>query len=221
MIDRVLKYLAQQLNQRFNGATSSDPVVVMPETAPSDSVSFADNKVTLLLLRTEEERTMRQDDPWLRQKIEVVRENNRETINKTVKRMAPPILLHLYVLLVSRNTSYGTAMSRLSDIIRFFQAQRVFDKDSEGWPQELYELPELRVELHSPTFTTMNEIWSMLKAPLHPSVMYKLTLTLLEDEEPVDGEYLVKTTTPGRRLADNQDTIDNSSPVDTDFVNPL
>lgn len=213
MIDRVLKYLAQQLNQRFNGSTSSDPVVVMPETAPSDAVSFADNKVTLLLLRTEEERTMRQDNPYLRQRLD-------DANSPVVKRMAPPIFLHLYVLLVSRNANYGTAMERLSDIIRFFQARRAFDETSPQWPFS-DKLPELRVELHSPTFTTMNEIWSMLKSPLHPCLMYRLTLTLLEDAEPDMPETLIQAVEPGRRLGEGQTTLNNDSPVNPSFADKI
>lgn len=221
MIDEVLTYLVAQLNGKLNSSGSSDQVVVLPMTAPSDSVSFADNQVTLLLLRIEEERIMRQDDPWLRQKIEQIPNNNgEETTIKTVKRMAPPIFLHLYVLLVSRNANYATAMERLSNIIRFFQARRVFDETSPQWPFS-DELPELRVELHSPTFTTLNEIWSMLKSPLHPCVMYRLTLTLLEDAEPDIPEPLVATVAPGRELREGQSALEHDSPINSSFVNPL
>jgi hypothetical protein len=229
MIDEVLKYLVAQLDGRLKEKNDNVPVVVLPATAPSsDSVSFADNQVTLLLLRIEEERIMRQDDPWFRQKIEQVPNNNgEETTIKTVKRMAPPIFLHLYVLLVSRNANYATAMERLSNIIRFFQARRVFKPDKPVNPDETVNnpwpngLPELQVELHSPTFTTLNEIWSMLKSPLHPCVMYRLTLTLLEDAEPDIPEPLVATVAPGRELGEGQSTLDDKSPINTSFVNPL
>lgn len=220
MIDEVLKYLVAQLNGKLNSLGSNDQIVVLPTTAPSDSVSFADNQVTLLLLRTEEERIMRQDDPYFRHRVN-------DEGERIVKRVAPPITLHLYILLVSRNANYGEATKRLSNIIRFFQANRVFSKATPPEPPSdaiwpfTDVLPELRVELHSPTFTVMNEIWSMLKAPLHPSLMYKLTLTVLEDKETATPEDLIKTTEPGRRLADNQDTIDDTSPINTDFVNPL
>lgn len=230
MIDEVLTYLVAQLDGRLKPKGSNIPVVVLPATAPSDSVSFEDSKVTLLLLRIEEERIMRQDDPWFRQKIETDSNNTNSNgvapPKKTVKRMAPPIFLHLYVLLVSRNADYATAMARLSDIIRFFQARRVFDKTSTQdetsppWPFS-DKLPELRVELHSPTFTTLNEIWSMLKSPLHPCLMYRLTLTLLEDTEPDTPEPLVATVAPGRELREGQSALENDSPINTSFVNPL
>ncbi len=214
MIDQVLKYLVAQLNGRLGSSNSNESAVLLPTTAPSDAISFADNQVTLLLLRTEEERIMRQDDPYFHKRLD------NEGV-KLVKRMAPPIFLHLYVLLVSRNANYGEATKRLSDIIRFFQARRVFDKDSVGWPRELDELPELRVELHSPTFTTLNEIWSMLKSPLHPCLMYRLTLTLLEDEEPTENEPLVETVALARELAEGESTLNNASPINTSFVNTL
>lgn len=223
MIDEVLKYLVAQLNGKLNSPDSNDQIVVLPTTAPSDSVSFADNQVTLLLLRIEEERIMRQDDPWFRQKEPDPNNTNSNGVDppkKTVKRMAPPIFLHLYVLLVSRNANYATAMERLSNIIRFFQARRVFDETSPPWPFS-DKLPELRVELHSPTFTTLNEIWSMLKSPLHPCVMYRLTLTLLEDAALSKSETLIEKVAPGRELGEGQSTLDDKSPINTSFVNPL
>jgi len=219
MLDEVLKYITDQLNKKLTKGTEA--VVTLPASLPGDSIVFPDNKITLLLLRTEEERIMRQDEPWLRQKIEVVKENGEETINKTVKRMAPPIFLHLYVLLVSRNADYETAIARLSNIIRFFQARRVFDKDSEGWPQKFNDLPELRVELHSPTFTTLNEIWSMLKSPLHPCLMYRITLTLLEDDEPSKPEKLVENVAFARELGEGQSTLNDDSPINSSFAIPL
>ena len=95
---------------------------------------------------------------------------------------APPAVpLHLYVLFIARFSDYLTGAKHLSSVIRFFQGRPVLTPPN---------LPEIVAELHTPSFTVQNEIWSTLKAPQHPAVMYKITMLLLESEATTGGKVI-------------------------------
>ena len=101
----------------------------------------------------------------------------------------------------------------LSKIVTFFQGSPVFTAGLPG------NLPELRMELHSPTFTAQNEIWSMLKAPYHPSVMYKVTLVLLEKMQSETPAPMVQKIEPARKRSIGQEEITDASPIKQAIVN--
>ncbi len=164
MIDTVLKYLRDKLNVYLGNTPPG--LIQFPSELPGDSINLPSDCVALLLVRIEEEKTMRFDERYIRTK---------GTAQNLVYTSAKPAIpLHLYLLFISRFKDYNTGLKHLSSVILFFQSQLVLQPDN---------LPELVAELHTPTFTVQNEIWGALKAPQHPAVMYKITMLMLESEE--------------------------------------
>lgn len=205
MIDKALQFIVAQLNAKFT-SSGQVPLVSLPKDVPDDAVKLADTAVTVLLVRMEEERVMRHDEPYMRG-------DTRKTENRKVSNAFPPVVLNLFVLFVARVKDYDTGLKRLSDIVTFFQAHPAFYDTSEKG------MPELRFELHSPTFTVQNEIWSALRLPLHPSVMYKVTLVLLETQEKELEAPMVKNVEPARHKGPNESTLTNESPIHSSIVN--
>lgn len=205
MIDKALQFIVAQLNAKFT-SSGQVPLVSLPKDVPDDAVKLADTAVTVLLVRMEEERVMRHDEPYMRG-------DTRKTENRKASNAFPPVVLNLFVLFVARVKDYDTGLKRLSDIVTFFQGRPAFYDTSEKG------MPELRFELHSPTFTVQNEIWSALRLPLHPSVMYKVTLVLLETQEKYPDAALVTKIEPARQRPSDQSPVTNDSPINLSIVN--
>lgn len=184
--------------------------VGFPAEMPGDTVKLKDNSINILLIRIEEERTMRLDERYYHRQQPV--SNAPATITKS----PPPIVLHLYVLLAARFSDYTTGLQRLSDIITFFQAHPVFPHETTSSGSEL---PELRLELHSPSFSVQNEMWGALKAPMHPSVLYKVSLVLLKDAEAATPAT-VRTVEPARIKTGDAPLTDQSL-IKEEIVNRL
>ena len=176
MIDTVLKYLQQELNAYLapGGEPAGDEArVEFPAAEPAESVQLPLNRVVPLLIRIEEEKTVRFADRYLR---------SRGSAEQPEYTSAPPAVpLHLYVLFIARFSDYLTGAKHLSSVIRFFQGRPALTPPN---------LPEIVAELHTPSFTVQNEIWSTLKAPQHPAVMYKITMLLLESETVTGGKVI-------------------------------
>ena len=208
MIGEALQFIIRQLNLAEQG--QAEPTTVrFPEEAPGDTIKLADRAITLVLVRVEEERVMRQDEPYFR-----FSGPKTDGEARTVKKAFPPVVLNLYVLFAARYPDYKTGLDFLSKIVTFFQGSPVF---TAGLPANL---PELRMELHSPTFTAQNEIWSMLKAPYHPSVMYKVTLVLLEKvQSETTAPIVQKKIEPARAKILGQEHVTDESPIKQAIVN--
>lgn len=214
MIDQALQFIVGQLNRKFS-SSGKEPLVSLPKEEPGDTVKLVNTAVTALLVRMEEERVMRQDEPYMRFS------NGDKTKDRKAMNAFPPVVLHLFVLFVARFPNYGTGLKHISDIITFFQARPFFHDNTSNVPAEMLPagLPELRLELHSPTFTVQNEIWGALRLPLHPSVMYKVTLVLLEAQEEEQEAPMVKNIEPARHKGPNESTLTNESPIYPSIVN--
>ena len=218
MIDQALEFIVSKLNGIRDNNRAAQEWVSFPKETPGDSVKLMDTAITALLIRIEEERVMRQDDPYFRFNQDL------KTKGRQAYKAHPPVVLHLYILFAARWSDYGTGLKYLSDIISFFQAHPIF-KNEKYFPgddatKDLRDIPELRLELHTPTFTVQNEIWSALKAPMHPSVMYKMTLVHLEEAKTIYDESMVlKDIQPSREKLPNQNVIADNSPIKESIVN--
>lgn len=171
----------QLIRDRLNGAllAGTDPSivgsvedqVVVPEgSAFRDSVEFKLGAVTLLLVRLEEERTLRRADPYAR----IGSEGGRVSA-------VPEVRLNLYLLVVSHFPSYAQSLRNLGSIIRHFQANRVLNHGNA--PDLGRDIDQLVFELVTPTFAEQNEIWGTLRTAARPSVLYRVRMIIFESEE--------------------------------------
>lgn len=185
MIDATLNFLRDELNKYLVGPdpnNNAEDIVEFPDKAPGDSVLMPLDRIVPLLIRIEEEKTVRFDERYIRSKGS---ENN-----PFYTRAQPAVPIHLYIFFIARYSNYVNGLRHMSAVIRFFQSRPVFGPTFRADDGSL-ELPELIAELHTPTFTVQNEIWSALKAPQHPAVMYRVTMLLLEEAETSDGPAIL------------------------------
>lgn len=177
MIHQIFDVLRTELNTFLTAQSASnlEAKVEFMNEEPSDGIKFPSNCICPILIRIEEEKMLRQEDRYLRTKDQ----NNYLS-------SAPGIPVHLYIMFVARYKNYLEGLKNLSHVVRFFQSRPTFTNDL------LSTIPELRIELHTPNPTALNEIWSMLRVPLHPSVIYRVSLLMLEADLPLQTGKVVK-----------------------------
>ncbi|MEM0999646.1 MAG: DUF4255 domain-containing protein [Bacteroidota bacterium] len=169
MIDNALNTIRTQLNTYFKnlGEAPDDKVVYIDSSQPDDA-RFPLNKVSLALINIEEDRTLRQSDQWA------------GTLhNGVVVGKNPDVRIQLLLLFVARFTNYEQAMKSLSQIIRFFQAHRVFTATEA--PTLDADIDRLLMELQTMPIAQQNELWNAMRSSYHPSMAYKLSLLTYRD----------------------------------------
>lgn len=85
----------------------------------------------------------------------------------------PKIYLNYY-LLFSCTLQYDKAVAVIHKAIKFFQYQKKFEFEADS------DAIELNMELCSPSFEQLNNIWGMLGGKQMPSMIYKARVTALE-----------------------------------------
>lgn len=136
----------------------------------ADSASFKLGTLTLVLYRIEQETVLRQGDGY-----------NRVTASGAAQRVQPDISLNLYLLVVARFKDYAQGLHYLSQVIRFFQSNRTFDRQSA--PELSEGIAELAVDLVSLTVQQQNELWGLLRTCYWPSVAYRIRSITFKDED--------------------------------------
>lgn len=93
-----------------------------------------------------------------------------------VDKRLPKIHLNYY-LLFSATLQYDMAVATIDRVIKFFQHHRKIEFTADG--DDL----ELNLELFSPSFEQLNNIWGMYGGKQLPNVIYKARVTALEKDE--------------------------------------
>lgn len=176
MINKALEFLRNELNKSIPRGSSDEALedlFVYVDTPNDGSLKFSLNAVSIAMVGLEEERNLRQGDPYVRRTAIGINE---------YENVIPDIKLYLWALFVARfPNDYAQALRRISEVIAYFQGHRVFNRQNS--PNMDVGMPKLIVELFSPSFDEQHKIWSMLSSPYQPSALYKITLCAFQSQE--------------------------------------
>ncbi len=174
MIADVIQFLRDRLNQalpRDSSEGAAEDLFVYLGPGKDDSVGFKPDAVSILLVRIEEDTTLRKPDLYAR----VAGDGARQ-------RVEPEIRMDLWILFVARfPDDYGQSLHHLSRVVRYFQNHRVFNQENS--PDLTEEISQLVLELITPSFTEQNEIWGALRSAYQPSALYKVRMIVFQDED--------------------------------------
>jgi hypothetical protein len=188
VIGQVVKFLRDRLNKALprDSEGAAEDLFAYVRTDRDDAVGFKAGAVSILLVRIEEDTTLRPPDWYVRVTAEGARQ-----------RVEPEIRLNLYLMFVARfPDDYGRALDQLSAVIRYFQNHRVFNQENS--PDLGGDISLLVMELLTPTFAEQNEIWGALRVAYQPSALYKVKMVVFQDAE---GKPLTQTSELIRKLA--------------------
>jgi hypothetical protein len=185
MIDRALLLLRDELTNYLVSIGDAGDVVVenvgLLETSNADNLN---NSIIISLVNIEEESTLKNG-----------KNSFVSGFDQTAQYFNLPVFLNLYVLFTANfpggtppNNGYVLALSRLSHVIRFFQARNNFSATdtTQLLPGLIDPSPDpdllnlkLTLELYTMTFEQVNHLWGSLGGRQIPFVLYKLRLVAL------------------------------------------
>jgi hypothetical protein len=152
-----------------------DGKVLMANVA-EDPPNGADESVLITLIKVEEETALK-NGPYHRL------DHSFKTMYKN-----RPVYVNLYLLFTCIHSTYSTALTRLSQVIEFFQGQSFFtEKDGEAGTLDAGEKFRLIVEQQNLSFEQLNHLWGFLGGKQKPSVLYKVRLIPLEAKDKLSG----------------------------------
>ncbi len=148
-----------------------------------DEDSQLNEKLIITLLRMEEEVTLK-NSPHVK-----VNENKSEYRN-------PPLHLNVYLLIAANFKNYDTSLISISKVIEFFQGKKVFTSSNTVYNRDnvAFEiLDDFRfiLEIYSPSFEELNNIWGTLGGRQMPSVIYKVQLIQIERDKKLAESQII------------------------------
>jgi len=173
MLDIAVAFLADEFNaylQRRTGSLALGRAVPGALVNDAGKVAVGKGTVGVALINIEEERVTRVQQP------ERVLVNGREIV------LPPELRLNLTLMFVPNMATYDLSLRALSHVLSFFQACPAFAVDE--YPALDARIGQLLVELHSIGPETLNQVWACLGAKYMPSVLYRVRLVTLQDQEP-------------------------------------
>ena len=173
MINDALVFLKKRLNAHLklgqDPGESLEDLVVFMDGGNSEPLTFKLGAVTVLLINIEEEHSLRPADRYTE-----IAEDGKQ------RRVAPAIRLNLSVLFVTRFKQYEDSLSYLSQVIQFFQSNRIFDHQNS--PDLSDDIDRLVLELITMPLGDQNDIWSSLRVAYQPSVYYRVGMVAFQSE---------------------------------------
>jgi hypothetical protein len=172
MIGTTIGYLRRRVDSHLRTILaieadgSTPPLVNFLEGAKLDPLVVPLGTISMLVVNVNEDREFRDPDRFQRRIS--------GGVAFRVEQHQPDIHLEILVLFLAKFQDYVHAWNQLSQVMLFFQEHAFFDAEQDA------DLPDgigrLVCELCSLSFQQQNELWSSLKIPLQPAVLYRFRL---------------------------------------------
>ena len=178
MIYDTLQILKEQLEAYFTEA-GLGKIIVLENIAlwesGSDDATKVEDKVVMTLLRLEEESTLKNVPSYK------IKDDKTEYYN-------PPVNLNLYVLFSANCDSYDKSLKSVSRIIEFFHGKKVFTSGNTVYNRtnvalDVLEYFKFILEMYTPGFEELNNIWGTLGGRQMPSVIYKVQIIQIKQDK--------------------------------------
>jgi hypothetical protein len=178
MIYETLQIIKEQL-EAFLEEEGFGKIVLLDNIAlwqsGSDDASRIDGKVVLTLLKLEEESTLR-NSPSV------------QVVDGRTEYRNPDINLNLYLLISANCDTYDKSLSAISKTIQLFQGRNNFTKANTVYKQPnmaFEDIGDFRfvLDLYTPTFEELNNIWGSLGGRQLPSVIYRVQLIRISSDK--------------------------------------
>lgn len=185
MIFETLNFLRNRI-ESYLGNTGGEPVTILAHPwSNSDDTKNSPFLNTISLINIEEEKVFKTPGKQF-------------TVTQNGSFYAEPdIKLNLFLLFSSYNKSYDESLKYISKIISFFQVQTVYDHtvDVTVTDQKLLldpSIEQLIIELYSPSFDQLNQIWAALSIGYLPSVIYKVRMLVVDANQQQPAPIITK-----------------------------
>ncbi len=186
MIYETLQILKEQLD-KFLIDEGLGKIVVLEnialwESGSADATKIED-KVVLTLLKLEEETTLRNTP-------------NFKIKNGKTEYKNPPVHLNLYLLISANCDTYDKSLRSISKVIQFFQGKKIFTSSNTIYNRtnvafDVLDYFKFVLELFTPSFEELNNVWGTLGGRQLPAVIYRIHLIKLERDKKLASSSVI------------------------------
>lgn len=169
MINKALSFIEDQTNLYLQGI---DPTVTVKQAILGNIAKIAENGddagIVITLVNIEQDRISSNPDGVYR-------------VGGEVKKGNPKVLINLYLLFSVHLKNYATSLNMISNVIQCFQSNHYFPRSE--FPSLDENIERLKLELYTMNFEQVNHLWSTLGGKYLPSVLYKLQMIAIADND--------------------------------------
>lgn len=186
MIYETLQILKEQLETYFD-SVGLGKIIALDNIAlwesGSEDAARIDGKVVMTLLKLDEETTLKNIPNYK------IRDGKTEYRN-------PPVHLNLFLLISANCDSYDKSLRSISKTIQFFQGKKVFNAANTVYNRnnvsfDVFDQFKFILELYTPTFEELNNVWGILGGRQLPSVIYRIQLIQIEQDKILESSELI------------------------------
>lgn len=186
MIYETLQILKEQLENYFS-EIGLGKIIVLENIAlwesGSDDATRINDKVVVSLLKLEEEITLKNVPHY-------------KLADTKTEYKNPPVHLNLYLLVAANCDTYDKSLRSISKVIEFFQGKKVFTSGNTVYNRnnvsfDVLDYFKFILEIYTPTFEELNNIWGTLGGRQMPSVIYKVQLIQIERDKKLAASEVI------------------------------
>lgn len=186
MIFETLQILKEQLENYFTeeglGKIIALDNIALWQSGSEDATRIED-KVVMTLLKIEEESTLK-NVPNIR-----ISEGKTEYRN-------PVVNLNLFLIISANCDSYDISLRSISKIIQFFQGKKIFNSTNTVYNRnnvsfDFFDYFRFVVDLYTPGFEELNNMWGTLGGRQLPSVIYRIQLIEIDQNKPLSSADVI------------------------------
>lgn len=186
MIYETLQILKEQLEAYFE-EVGLGKILILENIALWESghknAPNVEDKVAITLINTKEEAILK-NIPHVK------------IINNKTEYKNPPIHLNLFVLVSANCDSYDKSLRSISKTIEFFQGKKIFTSSNTIYNRtnvafDVLEHFKFVLDLYTPSFEELNNIWGTLGGRQLPSAIYKVQLIQIERDKKLSSSELI------------------------------
>ena len=186
MIYETLQILKEQLEAYFE-EVGLGKIVILENIALWESgnanASRLEGNVAITLLKMEEETTLK-NNPTYKMK------------NGKPEYHNPPVHLNLYLLISANCDTYDKSLRSISTVIKFFQGKKLFTSANTVYNRtnvafDLLDYFKFILELYTPSFEELNNVWGTLGGRQMPSAIYRVQLIQLERDKKLSASEVI------------------------------
>lgn len=172
MLDVALQFLKGELDTYLTTRTGLDTSKITLSRIVDDSGKYAVpvDSVGVSIINIEEERVLKSHLP------EYTYVNGQHVVSE------PDLKLNLYVMFTANFQTYSEGLKYLSYVLVYFQSHPAFTQ--QDYPALDARIDKLVMELQSPSFDQLSQIWTFIGGKQLPSLLYKLRMLVLEPDAP-------------------------------------
>jgi hypothetical protein len=108
----------------------------------------------------------------------------------------PPVHLNLYLLISANCETYDKSLRSISKVIEFFQGKKVFTSANTVYDRtnvsfDVLDNFKFILELYTPSFEELNNVWGTFGGRQLPSVIYKIQLIQIEQDKKLASSEVI------------------------------